>query len=85
MNQHSPFPTKGMVASSLGVAPLVGVYVVGLIAIIIAGALSPNVYIAKEAVFSSPIGVSSASADYQFPMSDYKVWNIHAQDVVIMM
>lgn len=62
-----------MAALCAGVIPLAGVYVVGLLAIIIAGVLSPNVHIAKEAIFSAPTGITSASADYQFPMSGYKV------------
>lgn len=58
-----------------GVACFAVVYIVGLVAIVIAGMLSPTVWVAKQAVFAVPTdGVaSSASQDYVFPMSGYKV------------
>lgn len=58
-----------------GVAWFAVVYIVGLVAIVLAGVFSPAVWVAKQAVFAVPTSgvATSASQDYVFPMSGYKV------------
>lgn len=56
-----------------GMRCVVAVYVGGLLACIIAGGTAPDLFISKQAVLSPPGGISSASSDFVFDMSGYKV------------
>lgn len=48
-------------------------YSLGLLAVLITGLASPDLFISKTAQLFTAAGVSSASSDYVFDISDYKV------------
>lgn len=70
---HSVMPEKISISDGAGLAFLSGVYVAALLACIVAGSTAPELFVSKTSVYSTPSGISSASSDYVFDISDYKV------------
>lgn len=67
------WPKDDVMPYVTGVRCVVAVYVGGLLASLIAGGTAPQLFINKQAVLSPPGGISSASSDFVFDMSGYKV------------
>lgn len=68
---NGAYHQNSLAARCTGLVLLVSVYVSGLLGCIIAGASAPDLF--TSTTTSSPSGISSASGDYAFPTTGFKV------------